>query len=612
MSGDGVRVCVTFDHLGSAAEVGRGQAVVPDPQRADLAIGFPRLLGLLDEVGAPATFFCEGWSALHHPRAIDALLTRGHDVGLHGWVHEPWAELDPDARRRILHDGTAALRNAGVDGPGFRAPGGLAAGGDAALLAEVGITEDSSIQPATCAGSTTAPLTSLAPPSMAPTAMGHGLINVPFAWPAVDYWAYEMNPADPATPADLPTRWRGLLDDARARPDRLLVLVMHPGCSGVPDDKFAAAQEFVRFCAGEPDVAFRTVRSIADEHRAATHQDRRATASAAGSGSPTAAPAATPAGAPDEPAWFAGVDIPTAPPASGAPPAAWRPYLADRGLAAPDAEPCTVLPGGVSGEVGRVGAVVVKRPRRHLDVADDWHAGTTRVLAEGAAMRTAGDLAPRVLHVDEHHRLLVQSFEPGTSWKDELLAGRVDLAVTALVADAVRRLRTLPGPEGADRFRRLRLEPYFGVAARRRPELAGELHAVRERLASTRSGLVHGDLSPKNVLVDRTGERLRIVVLDWEVAHAGDPAFDLAFLLSHLHAKAVAVPGADFAPAARILRAAAPELDEQWLRRVTGALLIARAHGTSRLEYLDDAGRASLTRTGTALLRATGTERTLW
>ncbi|SCF24809.1 Polysaccharide deacetylase [Micromonospora viridifaciens] len=583
-----VSVCLTFDHLGAALDVRLGRASSPDSRRHDLSIGFPRLLGLLDEVGAPATFFCEGWSALHHPQAIRALLARGHDVGLHGWVHERWTELSRVERRRILFDGVAALRLAGVDRPSFRAPGGLLVDDDPDLLAEVGITEDSSI-PAGAATRTVPALLN-----------GSGLVNVPFVWPAVDYWAYQLNPDDPATPDDLPHRWRALLDQARQRDDRLLVLVVHPGVSGSPDAEFAAVQRVVREFAACPDVQFRTIASIAAQYRGKQ-----------------AIPDPGPRPAVDVPDWFAARDDPPEPP-SGDDPDGWLRYLVGRGLVSPDAGPRSVLVGGVSASVVRVGPVVVKRPRRRLDVPFDWQAGTNRIFAEATAMRLASGLAPAVLHVDELHQVLVQRFEQGTPWKAQLLAGRVDQAIVGQVAEALRAIRLLPtdGIDGADRFHRLRLDPYFWWVAKRHPQLRPALASVVDRLASTRTHVVHGDLSPKNLLVDSHGPDPRVVVLDWEVAHVGDPVFDLAFLLSHLFAKSVHRPAAaaDLARAAAVVRAVDPDADEKWVRQLTGALLIARTHGKSRLEYLTAESFTRLDTVGRALLldATWPDERTFW
>ena len=58
-------------------------------------------------------------------------------------------------------------------------------------------------------------------------------------------------------------------------------------------------------------------------------------------------------------------------------------------------------------------------------------------------------------------------------------------------------------------------------------------HQEAERLKTHREAIVHGDFSPKNLMV-KDGQ---IVLLDHEVAWFGDPAFDLAFFLNHLYLK---------------------------------------------------------------------------
>ena len=115
-------LCVSVDNLGSALEIGTGAAVRPNHDEPGLK-ALPRLLDMLDELGIVATFFVEGWNGLHHPDALQSITRRGHDVGLHGWVHAKWATLTDDQREVLLYDGTAALRHAGIDAKGFRAPG---------------------------------------------------------------------------------------------------------------------------------------------------------------------------------------------------------------------------------------------------------------------------------------------------------------------------------------------------------------------------------------------------------------------------------------------------------------------------------------------------------
>ena len=76
------RLCLTFDNMGRAREVGLGKAGAPDDNEPSLAIGYPRILAVLKELDLRATFFIEGWNALHHADRIHDLLKRGHEVGL--------------------------------------------------------------------------------------------------------------------------------------------------------------------------------------------------------------------------------------------------------------------------------------------------------------------------------------------------------------------------------------------------------------------------------------------------------------------------------------------------------------------------------------------------
>src|SRR5690606_14692850 len=84
--------CFTFDNMGEAADVGAGRLEGPGPAGSDpsLAIGYPALFALLERTGVRATFFVEGWNGIHHPEWVRAIVTRGHELGMHGWLHEPW------------------------------------------------------------------------------------------------------------------------------------------------------------------------------------------------------------------------------------------------------------------------------------------------------------------------------------------------------------------------------------------------------------------------------------------------------------------------------------------------------------------------------------------
>lgn len=284
------------------------------------------------------------------------------------------------------------------------------------------------------------------------------------------------------------------------------------------------------------------------------------------------------------------------------------------GLVSGDARPkLTPLTGGVSAQIMRVeiGSEVfcVKRALPTLKVAADWTAPIARNAAEASWLklveRIAPGVAPRVIAQDpDRHIFAMEYFQPSIFrvWKASLLEGVAVTAVAVAVAEALVTIHRATAHDSqvaeafsnASSFDALRLDPYLGEAARVNVNLASVLDGLVKRTRATRVALVHGDVSPKNVLVSDD----RIVLLDAECATFGDPAFDPAFCLSHLLLKSAYLPA--FADGyIRCFRA----LAETYLRGVTWeseedlehrtatllpALLLARIDGKSPVEYLND------------------------
>jgi len=302
------------------------------------------------------------------------------------------------------------------------------------------------------------------------------------------------------------------------------------------------------------------------------------------------------------------------------------PYLAGRLGIAPATAVVTPLGGGVSNVVLAVDdgtrSVVVKQALPRLRVAYEWTAPPQRAESEAWALGLAGRLVPGsvpdVLDSDPDRHVVVVGRAPATwtDWKARLLRGETDPAVAAGLGDTVGRWHkaTLGGagvpPEmrAAAAFEQLRVAPYYRTAATRLPAHAATLLAHAAALtAPPRVTLVHGDLSPKNVLV---GDG-RTLVIDFEVTHLGDPVFDLAFLLSHLTLKAIHGPewtagyrACAVAFAGAYAAAAGPHLAPDWptVHGHVGCLLLARVHGKSPAEYLTPEQRAAATARGAALL----------
>ena len=129
------------------------------------------------------------------------------------------------------------------------------------------------------------------------------------------------------------------------------------------------------------------------------------------------------------------------------------------------------------------------------------------------------------------------------NWKELLLGGLCRATHAAQAGEILGTIhrRTAGDAEVARKFkttadfRQLRLEPYLLTTGARHPDLREFFESEAGRLAATHEALVHGDFSPKNIMISDT----RMVVLDCEVAWYGDPTFDVAFLLNHFFLKAL-------------------------------------------------------------------------
>lgn len=307
-------------------------------------------------------------------------------------------------------------------------------------------------------------------------------------------------------------------------------------------------------------------------------------------------------------------------------------YLKSTGHVGSDEEVSVrVLAGGVSNRTVLVGypsgeAWVVKQALPKLKVAVDWFADPERIHREALGLRwleslaPPGTITPLVFEDHENHLLAMEAvLQPHENWKTMLLRGNLErdhVEQFGRLLGAVHRGGYERRKEVArvfdDRsfFESLRLEPYYEYSAEQTPEAADFLRALIQETHTRRDTLVHGDYSPKNVLVREE----RLVLLDHEVIHFGDPAFDLGFSLTHFLSKAHHLPRKQdaFANAARLHWATyheevanlpwTRELEERVVRHTLGCLL-ARVDGRSPLEYLDEEEVARQREAVLALLR---------
>jgi tRNA A-37 threonylcarbamoyl transferase component Bud32 len=303
-------------------------------------------------------------------------------------------------------------------------------------------------------------------------------------------------------------------------------------------------------------------------------------------------------------------------------------FLTRHGLAdASESRRWTPLTGGVSSDIWRVDlgsghnhgrTLCVKRALAQLKVAAEWKAPVSRNAFEWAWIRFASeilpDAVPAPLAHDEAAGLFAMGFlDPADHpvWKQQLLAGHVDPSTAAAVGHALAVLHQASAHRGdlaaafdtGESFYALRLEPYLVATARKHPDLAPALASLVQRTAARQSALVHGDVSPKNILVGPKGP----VLLDAECAWYGDPAFDIAFCLNHLLLKRLVRPAC-----AKALHASFkgftsayfgtaafedPVALESRAAQLLPALFLARVDGKSPVEYLSEESERDMVRT---------------
>jgi 5-methylthioribose kinase len=288
------------------------------------------------------------------------------------------------------------------------------------------------------------------------------------------------------------------------------------------------------------------------------------------------------------------------------------------------------LSGGVSNVVLRVEPersepFILKQSRQKLRTEADWFSRLDRIWRETAMLETLAEIlpagaVPRVLFEDRDNYTFAMQAAPAdhTVWKEELLAGRIRPEVAVRLAGYLSAMHAqTAGDAGIDErfgdreiFVQLRVDPFYRRVAEKHENLREALRRLIDEMWATRACLVHADFSPKNVLVwgeprgADEASRLRVLLIDFETGHYGDPAFDLGFFLSHLLLKGVLAGsrGGEFAelirtfweqyragikPATRAPGFRSDDLERRAVANLAGCAL-ARIDGTSPVGYLPD------------------------
>lgn len=189
--------------------------------------------------------------------------------------------------------------------------------------------------------------------------------------------------------------------------------------------------------------------------------------------------------------------------------------------------------------------LLVKQGREKLAVKEDWRSDPKRMAVEAKANGFYHECIPsaayEVLSYDPENCIMVRHAAPADCrmWKEDLLDGIFDfeIAKKTMEALAIVHNKSFNNEEVKKEysdysvFYELRISPYFEFLATKHPELADVINKIIPEIYDKHEVLVHADYSPKNILVNKDRS---ICILDYEIAHYGNPAFDIAFFTNHI------------------------------------------------------------------------------
>lgn len=286
------------------------------------------------------------------------------------------------------------------------------------------------------------------------------------------------------------------------------------------------------------------------------------------------------------------------------------PYLRKRGLLTGDAT-VEVLTGGVSCIVLAIDnsdiSIVVKQALPELKTKAKWVADQRRAIVEANAMRVYHQITPEsvpeLIDCDPEEFTLTMSRLPHTctNWKIDMLEGRIHpemgtelgLILAKWHNAAALSAEIKAGFMEDSLFEQLRVSPFYRAVAAVNPNLLTTINTLIAEITQIKITLVHGDFSPKNIMATKEKHP---IVLDFEVAHTGNPVFDLAFLLAHLLCKMIRT--ADVGEKELLIRTATQFLEKyqetsripvaESLAQHVALIALARVEGVSPVNYLDE------------------------
>lgn len=217
-------------------------------------VGIPRILSLLERHGVPASFYVPAVTALLHPEEQRRIVAEGHEIGVHGWIHELNSILAYKDERELMMRSVDTLEKiTGVRPTGLRSPSADFSENTLRLLVELGFEYDSSLG----ADDDCYELVLEGKPT--------GVVELPFEWvrdDAVYFIMHRFQGLRPYTPpADVFDIFRRELDAAHAE-GGLFELTMHPHVITYRS-RIWIVDELIKHAKSLGDVWFATHREIA-------------------------------------------------------------------------------------------------------------------------------------------------------------------------------------------------------------------------------------------------------------------------------------------------------------------------------------------------------------
>ena len=291
-------------------------------------------------------------------------------------------------------------------------------------------------------------------------------------------------------------------------------------------------------------------------------------------------------------------------------------YLIEKKIiSASDQAEVEVLTGGVSNVVLAITTknqkMVLKQALAELMVAQRWEADQRRAIVEANAIalfhKLSPDQVPNLVFLDPERFILILDRVPvgSTVWKSDLLDGVINPDIAEVLGTTLAQWHNFGEKDKEARlqfmedslFEQLRIDPFYRFVAAKNEALKPVISKLINELEGDKTTIVHGDFSPKNIMV---GMDDQVYILDFEVTHVGNPVFDLAFLLAHLlckkfrtdeplEEKLLGASAERFINAYEVIR----PIDSS-LSLHTALIALARVEGKSPVNYLDSSKQSAL------------------